>query len=215
MITVFWAYVYFIVDSRVEAMGRYELQPRKESKLPKKAKSKSPCCPPGTLGDPKHECCLPPLPEKEEPENKLLRNFKRRAKLPMVWYHLSIMVLTWVIFVFNVAGTREASLWTCIILLDYMRLPGGQAILAAVKKAGGGLMNSAIAALCVISAFAGASYVLFHEQIGEHNTCNTSYQCVMMGFNGGLHGDLGEMHGDDFGNVRSTRCPPVLTELLM
>ena len=77
------------------------------------------------------------------------------------------------------------------ILLDYFRRRGGQQILQSVYQGAPGLLGSARVAIVIIMIYACVSFWVFQPEIEENNACSTAYQCILLGINAGLYGDLG------------------------
>lgn len=43
--------------------------------------------------------------------------------------------------------------------------------------------------------------MFFESEIQQYNDCFTAYQCIFKGFDAGLHGDFGGLHGDPWWNI--------------
>jgi len=94
------------------------------------------------------------------------------------------------------------------LLFDYFRLPAGKTILRSVLEGATGLYNSAKAGLVIIFAFSCLGFLFFRTYIDEQQNCETAWQCIFLGLNAGVHGDLGLQHGDNFGNVLGNALTP-------
>jgi len=116
---------------------------------------------------------------------------------PASWYFVCLLALS--IVAFCVQG--KGKFIFCLIMLDYMRRPDGQMIMASVIEGAPGLMGSARVAMVLIMNYACLSWWLFVEEISTYNDCKTAYQCVMLGIEAGLQGDMSGLHGSDQGDL--------------
>ena len=143
-----------------------------------------------------------PMPQKKLPFwRRLVHSVSRK---PIFWYLLMMAVLAMVLLVNrfqreNGGHDIDLTFTVSLFLLDYFRMPAGLQILASIRVGGAGLLNSLKCGLVLILVWACVSYQFFDHEIDKHNVCTNSYQCIGLGIDSGLKGDIGLMHGDKFG----------------
>ena len=74
-------------------------------------------------------------------------------------------------------------------------------IMQSVIMGAPGLVGSAKVAIILILIYCCLSYMFFESEIQQYNDCFTAYQCIFKGFDAGLHGDFGGLHGDPWWNI--------------
>lgn len=146
----------------------------------------------GVVGD---EFELPPEIVEESCSMDYVMNC---LQLKLGWWSVASLLIS-VLSVLP-AGTitenNENTFISVLLLLDYLRLPGGMMVVSSLQVGGRGLLSSFFVALILVTLWSVGGYIMLNPEVNRNNDCKTIYQCWYLGMNGGFHGDMARMHGD-------------------
>ena len=91
--------------------------------------------------------------------------------------------------------------YSMLMLIHYFQRPAGKTVLESMIKGGPGLFKTGKVGLVVVLFASMASFIYFATPVAINNTCDTSFQCIYVGIDSGIHGDMADLHGDNYGNV--------------